>query len=95
LNCPLFFDQLRWASCEGCDAFYDPSCKELLHDFGLFDPSDYPRFHARMKTCAHILKEAGIKVSKKKVTSRVREPGGEVRKMKKTRWTVEGPRWIS
>lgn len=76
-------------------AFLDNSCRELIEDAYLFGPSDYRRFHARMKTCAGILEEVGIELSKEKVARTVGEPGGEVRKTKHTRWTVEGPRWTS
>jgi hypothetical protein len=93
LNCYLFFDQFEWAPGEGDTAFFGHSSRKLIEDVYLFGPSDYRRFYARMKTYAHILENVGIKVSKRKVTRSVREPGGEVRKTKTTRWCVEGPRW--
>jgi hypothetical protein len=102
LNCRVELAHVKWASYpEGASddktsAFLDHSSMELLDDVYLGGPSDYRRFHARMKMCADtLLEEAGIKVSKTKETRMVREPGGEVRKTKHTRWTVEGPRWPS
>jgi hypothetical protein len=98
-NCRGELAQVKWSSYperEPIDrsiAFFDHSSLELIKHGFLLDPSDHRRFHARMKTCAGILEEVGIKVSKEKVTHRVREPGGEVRKTKRTRWTVEAPPW--
>lgn len=84
-----------WALDDISIAFFDHSCRELIDDVYLFGLSDHRRFHTRMKTYAGILEEVGIKLSKKKVTRTVREPGGEARKTKQTHWTLEGPRWLS
>ena len=100
-NCRPELAYVKWSSypeLEPVDlslAFFDHSSMELITDIWRWGPSDYRRFHARMKTCAGILEEVGIKVSKKKVTRTVREPGREVRKTKRTRWTIEAPPWRS
>ena len=97
-NCRAVFALVKWSSYPDPDdmplAFFDHSSRELITDIWRWDSSDYRRFQARMKTCAGILEEVGIKVSKKKVTRRVpdREGGGK-KEIKTTRWTVEAPPW--
>lgn len=102
LNCRMEVALVKWSSYPELHpvdvslAFFEHSSMELIKDSWGWDRSDYRRFHAKMTTCAGILEEVvGIKVSKKKVTHRVREPGGEVRKTKRTRWTIEAPPWRS
>jgi len=100
LNCRMEVAYVKWSSYPELNdmsvAFFDHSSMELISDSWGWDRSDYRRFHGKMKTCASILEEVvGIKLSKKKVTHTVREPGGEVRKTKRTRWVIEAPPWRS
>ena len=67
---------------------------ELLTN--LLDPSDFRRFHGLMKTCAYIVRDVGIKVSWEKVPWMVTDPEeGASKSTKRTRWTIEAPRWCS
>ena len=63
---------------------------ELL---GLMEFSDYRELAGRMRTCAYILKEFGIKVSWEKVSVPVSDSEGRQRERQKLYWTVEAPRW--
>lgn len=98
-NCGYDLAYAKWSSYPEWNdmsvAFFDHPSMELIANSWGWGRSDYRRFHAKMKTCAGILEEVGIKLSKKKVTHRVREPGGEVRETRRTRWTIEGPPWRS
>ena len=98
-NCGYDLAYVKWSSYPEWNdmsvAFFDHPSMELIEDAGLSGRSDYRRLHGKMKTCAGILEEVGIKLSKKKVTHTVREPGGEVRETKRTRWTIEAPPWRS
>lgn len=59
----------------------------------LWGASDHLRFHELMKTCAYIVREVGIKVSWKKLPWMVTDPEGNRKSTKRTRWTIEAPRW--
>lgn len=67
------------------------------HDLlmNLWEASDYRRFHELMRTCAYIVKDVGIKVSWEKVPSIVADSEGGTKSTKRTRWTIEAPRWCS
>ncbi len=98
LNCGIELAYVPWINPEGTPdnkpmVFYYHSSSELLEGCRQTSASHYRRFNARMKTCAGILEEVGIKVSKKKETRMVREPGGGVKMTKHTRWIVEAPPW--
>jgi len=67
--------------------------RDLLMD--LSGPSDHRRFHEQMRTCAYIVKDVGIKVSWEKVPSMVANSEGGTKITKRTRWTIEAPRWCS
>ena len=81
----------------------DPENKEAerlfdeTHDLlmNLWRASDHRRFHELMKTCAYIVRDVGIKVSSEKVPHMIIDPEGIRKSTKKTRWTIEAPRWCS
>jgi hypothetical protein len=52
--------------------------------------ADRRRFSAMMKTCAYILKDVGVKVSRERITGR--KPLTD-EKYTYTRWTIEAPHW--
>jgi hypothetical protein len=52
--------------------------------------ADHRRFSAMMRTCAYILKDVGVKVSRKRISGR--NPVTD-EKYVYTRWTVEAPNW--
>jgi hypothetical protein len=52
--------------------------------------ADRRRFSAMMKTCAYILKDMGVKVSRERITGR--KPLTD-EKYTYTRWTIEAPHW--
>lgn len=65
---------------------YDET-REMLE---LMTSSDYSRFYGQMKTCARILEEVGIRVTRTKLEG-PRSASGQ--RKAKTRWLVEAPYW--
>lgn len=94
-NCPMYLAHLGWSSEGGPDAFMDHAWREPLDELWWWKSSDYRRFHGRMRTCARILKEVGIKVSREKASRTVRGSQGGRKRTKRTRWAIEAPRWES
>src|SRR5918995_6794391 len=64
--------------------------KKLEEALKLKRLEDFRRFCGRMRTCAHILKDVGVRVSWEKFRSRKRETDEEY---SYTLWTIEAPRW--
>jgi hypothetical protein len=64
--------------------------KKLEEALKLKRLEDFRRFCGRMRTCAHILKDVGVRVSWEKFRSRKRETDEE---FSYTLWTIEAPRW--
>jgi hypothetical protein len=64
--------------------------KKLEEALKLKRLEDFRRFCGRMRTCAHILKNVGVRVSWEKFRSRKRETDEEY---SYTLWTIEAPRW--
>jgi hypothetical protein len=52
--------------------------------------SDYHRFSVLMKSCAYLLKDAGVKIARERITGRKATTG---EKYSYTRWTIGAPRW--
>ena len=78
----------------------DPEGEDLKRRFDetyelldLMEFSDYRELAGRMRTCAYILKEFGVKVSWEKVSVPVSDSEGRPREKQKLYWTVEAPRW--
>ncbi len=93
LNCPSYLAHLGWSSDTGPGAFYGHKFNKFHKLLDLSCPSDFRRFHERIRTYAYILKEVGIKVGWKKEPWVVKDLEGEKRPIKRTRWTIEAPRW--
>jgi hypothetical protein len=64
--------------------------KKLEEALKLERLEDFRRFCGQMRTCAHILKNVGVRVSWEKFRSRKRETDEEY---SYTLWTIEAPRW--
>jgi hypothetical protein len=64
--------------------------KKLEEALKLKRLEDFRRFCGQMRTCAHILKVVGVRVSWEKFRSRKRETDEEY---SYTLWTIEAPRW--
>jgi hypothetical protein len=64
--------------------------KELKEAIKLERPEDFRRFCSRMRTCAYILRDVGVKVSWEKHVGQKVATG---EKYAFTWWTIEAPRW--
>jgi hypothetical protein len=64
--------------------------KELKEAIKLERPEDFRRFCSRMRTCAYILRDVGVKVSWEKHVGQKVATG---EKYTYTWWTIEAPRW--
>ena len=64
--------------------------KELKEAIKLERPEDFRRFCSRMRTCAYILRDVGVKVSWEKCVGQKVATG---EKYTYTWWTIEAPRW--
>lgn len=64
--------------------------KELEEAIKLESPEDFRRFCGRMRTCAYILRDVGVKVSWEK---HVGQKVATDEKYTYTWWTIEAPRW--
>jgi hypothetical protein len=64
--------------------------KELKEAIKLERPEDFRRFCGRMRTCAYILRDVGVKVSWEKL---IGQKVATDEKYTYTRWTIEAPRW--
>ena len=64
--------------------------KKLEEALKLKRLEDFRRFCGQMRTCAHILKDVGVRVSWEKFRSRKREKDEEY---SYTLWTIEAPHW--
>jgi hypothetical protein len=63
---------------------------ELKEAITLESPEDFRRFCGRMRTCAYILRDVGVKVSWEK---HVGQKVATDEKYSYTWWTIEAPRW--
>jgi hypothetical protein len=64
--------------------------EELKDAIKLESPEDFRRFCGRMRTCAYILRDVGVKVSWEKDVGQKVATG---EKYTYTWWTIEAPRW--
>ena len=64
--------------------------KELKETITLESPEDFRRFCGRMRTCAYILRDVGVQVSREK---HVGQKVATDEKYTYTLWTIEAPRW--
>jgi hypothetical protein len=64
--------------------------KELKEAIKLERPEDFRRFCSRMRTCAYILRDVGVKVSWEKCVGQKVATG---ERYTYTWWTIEAPRW--
>jgi hypothetical protein len=64
---------------------------ELRGALQLDSPEDFRRFCGRMRTCAYILRDVGVQVSREK---QVGQKVATDEKYTYTWWTIEAPRWM-
>jgi hypothetical protein len=64
--------------------------EELKEAIKLESPEDFRRFCGRMRTCAYILRDVGVKVSWEK---HIGQKVATDEKYTYTLWTIEAPRW--
>jgi hypothetical protein len=64
--------------------------EELKEAIKLESPEDFRRFCGRMRTCAYILRDVGVKVSWEKL---IGQKVATDEKYTYTWWTIEAPRW--
>ena len=83
-------EQLRIHYTDEVDFIESRRNKKLEDALRLERLEDFRRFCGQMRTCAHILKDVGVRVSWEKFRSRKRETDEEY---SYTLWTIEAPRW--